>query len=469
MEKTNVESIQSENILGTMPVKQLLRKFAVPATFAMLINALYNMVDQIFIGRGVGYLGNAATTVVFPLMTFSLALSLLFGAGGGAYAAIKLGEGKKEEAEKTLGNTFFILLVVGIFVSIVVQIFKVPILNLFGATEENLSYAIDYATIIVGAFPLSFLDVGMSSLTRSDGHPSLTMKAMIIGASLNVFLDPLFIFKFHWGVKGAAIATALSQCISASIILTYFIFRGNMRLKIKNIRPDFKLIFAFAALGISSFANQFVGVLLQVTLNNSLVYYGNQSQTSGNIALGAMGIIMKISMIIIGICIGIGIGSQPIWGFNTGAKKYQRVKDTYFLSVKYATIVVIVGWIGCVFAPNLILAIFGIDDPKFMDFAVKCIRIVMGVSFATGFQIVTSAYFQASGQPLKATILSLLRQLIILMPLLLILPKFLGLYGIIIAMPISDASASIITSIFAVKETKRLNKLINTSNSSIAI
>lgn len=458
------ENIETENILGTAPVKQLLKKFAVPATISMLINALYNMVDQIFIGRGVGYLGNAATTVVFPLMTFSLALSLLFGAGGGAYSAIKLGEGNKEKAEKTLGNTFFILLVVGIIVMILAETFKVPILKLFGATKENLPYAIDYATIIIAAFPLSFLDVGMSSLTRSDGHASLTMKAMLFGATLNLILDPLFIFKFHWGVKGAALATAISQCISASIILHYFIFKGNMRLKLKNIKPDFKLIVAFSTLGISSFATQFVSVILQITLNNSLVHYGNLSETSGDIALGAMGIVMKISMIIVGICIGIGIGSQPIWGFNTGAKKYVRVKETYFISMKYATMVVFIGWLGCIFAPELILNIFGIIDPKFTVFAVKCLRITMLAIFVVGFQIITSGYFQASGQPLKATILSLLRQVIMLMPLILILPKFFGLYGIIFAIPISDLGAGIVNAIFARKEFKKLNLLIENQN-----
>ena len=286
-----------DNPMGYEPVGKLLKKFAVPSVIAMLVNSIYNIVDQIFIGQGVGYLGNAATTVALPITTIALAVAMLIGAGGNAFAAIKLGEQKKDVAERTLGTVFFTMIIIGILMAVFGLIFLVPMLNLFGATENNLQYAIDYASIILIGIPFVLCGVGGSNFARTDGSPKIAMVSMVVGAVMNTILDPIFIFVFHWGVKGAAIATIMGQIATAIIIMRYFVKSGNMRFKKEYLRFDFPLLKASIALGVSSCITQVSSVFLQIVLNNSLVKYGNMTDVGGDIALSAMGIVMKVSMI----------------------------------------------------------------------------------------------------------------------------------------------------------------------------
>lgn len=448
------------NPLGHKPIGHLLMQFAIPAVISMLVNALYNIVDQIFIGQGVGFLGNAATTVAFPIMTIILSISTLLGAGGSAYASIKLGEKKEEKAEKTLSNVFILLVGIGILIMVVGLVFLQPMLKIFGATEKIMPYAIDYSAIILLGTPFNMLGVGLSNMARTDGNPKISMYSMLIGAVLNTFLDPLYIFVFGWGVKGAAIATITSQIISAIVLIVYFTKKSKMRIRKKNMKLDGVICRGVFGLGISSCITQLASTVLQIIMNNSLVFYGDLSNVGGDVALSAMGIVMKVSMIIVSICIGIGIGVQPILGFNKGAGKPERIKKAYIIAAKAATGVAILGWLACLLIPHLILSIFGTEDANFTNFAIRCMRIFMSGVFCAGFQITSTSYFQATGQPFKASVLSMLRQLLLLIPLILILPNFLGLDGILYAGPIADITSGVVVAFFITYEMRKLTKEI---------
>ncbi len=455
---------QEENPLGYKPVGHLLMQFALPAIIAMLVNSIYNIVDQIFIGQGIGYLGNAATTIAFPIVTIILSMSTLLGAGGSAYAAIKLGEKKEEEAEKTLGTVFLLTLAASGAVMILGFLFMTPMLKLFGATANTMEFARQYTSIILIGTPFNMLSVVLSNMARTDGNPSLSMYAMVAGAVLNTILDPVYIFIFHWGVTGAAIATITSQIISAFVLILYFTTKGkNMRLHKQNMRIDGAICLLALPLGLSSGITQIATTILQVVMNNSLVYYGNQTDVGGDAALSAMGIVNKIGMILISICIGIGIGSQPILGFNKGAERHKRVRRTFLIAATASTAVSFIGWFACQMFPGPILSLFGTQDAQFTQFAVRCLKVYMLGIFTSGFQVVTTSYFQSTGQPLKASVLSMLRQLLLLIPLILILPLSLGLNGILYAGPVADLTSAVIVSQFVLHEVRKLNNVCKSS------
>ncbi|WP_308588883.1 MATE family efflux transporter [uncultured Oscillibacter sp.] len=452
---------RGENQLGCAPVGKLLLSFSVPSIISCLVNSVYNIVDQIFIGQGIGYLGNAATTVSFPLMTMIIAFATMLGSGGSAYAAIKLGEKREKEAEITLNSLFTVSLVTGLVLAAVGLIFLEPLLRLFGGTPEIMPYAKDYAAIVLLGTPFSLVGVLLSSMARTDGNPRLSMYGILIGALLNTILDPIYIFIFHWGVKGAAIATITSQILSACVLFHYFWKRGNMRLRRQLLKPVGRVVKTAVLLGTSSGITQSVACVMQVVMNNSLVFYGDQSPVGGNVALSAMGIVMKIAMILGSVCIGIGVGSQPIFGFNYGAGQLHRVRRTFALAIASATASVALGWLVCQTMPHLILRLFGGGDAQFTAFAVKCLRIYLFGIFCAGFQVVSTNYFQATGQPLKAAILSSLRQLVLLIPLLLLLPLFWGLDGILFAGPVADMGSAVIVALFVIPEMRRLNRQID--------
>lgn len=450
--------IADNNPMGYEPVGQLLRKFAGPSIIAMLVNSIYNLVDQIFIGRGVGYLGNAATTVALPITNIILAIAMLIGVGGNAFAAIKLGEKKTETAEKILGTVFFTLVVLGIIMAVLGIAFLVPMLKLFGATDNNLQMAVDYSSIILIGTPFVLCGVMGSNFARTDGSPKMAMASMLAGAVINTILDPTFIFIFGWGVKGAAIATILGQIASAVIITAYLSKGKRLRLRRQYIRFVPSLVASSTALGLSSCITQVSSVLLQIILNNSLVKYGNMSEVGGDMALSAMGIVMKVSMLIIAVNIGIGTGAQPILGYNKGAENYGRIRQTYLQAAVAATAFSTLGWLICVAFPQYIISLFGKDNMQFAVFAQRCLRIYMAGIFTSGFQMITTSYFQATGQAVKASILSMLRQLIMLIPLIIILPLFFGLDGILYSGPIADISSTVIIVLFTVSEIKKLNE-----------
>ncbi|WP_306530830.1 MATE family efflux transporter [Anaerotignum lactatifermentans] len=453
-------TMDGENPLGVRPIKGLLFSFSIPAIISCLVNSVYNIVDQIFIGQGVGYLGNAATTIAFPLMTIIMAFATLIGSGGSAYAALRLGEGRKREALLTLNNLLVIAIGLGILLAATGLIFLKPILTLFGATETTMPYAIDYTSIVLIGVPFSMVSIALSSMARTDGHPRMSMYGILIGAALNTVLDPIYIFVLGWGVKGAAIATVTAQFVSTVVLCYYFLKKGRMRFTRRFMKPVGRVWYKIFSLGISSGITSLVACIMQVVMNNSLVYYGNQTEITGDVALSAMGIVMKIAMILASVCIGFGIGAQPILGFNLGAKKYARVRHTYLLAVSIATGSILIGWAVCQLAPHLVLSLFGKENQTFTDFAVRCLRIYLGGIFCAGFQIVSTNYFQATGQPLKASLLSMLRQLILLIPLLLILPLFFGLNGLLYAGPCADIGSAVIVALFILPEMRKLNRKI---------
>lgn len=460
MQQQRTLTMDGENPLGVRPIKGLLFSFSIPAIISCLVNSVYNIVDQIFIGQGVGYLGNAATTIAFPLMTIIMAFATLIGSGGSAYAALRLGEGRKREALLTLNNLLGIAIGLGILLAAAGLIFLKPILTLFGATETTMPYAIDYTSIVLIGVPFSMVSIALSSMARTDGHPRMSMYGILIGAALNTVLDPIYIFVLDWGVKGAAIATVTAQFVSTVVLCYYFLKKGRMRFTRRYMKPVGRVWYKIFSLGISSGITALVACIMQVVMNNSLVYYGNQTEITGDVALSAMGIVMKIAMILASVCIGFGIGAQPILGFNLGAKKYARVRHTYLLAVSIATASILIGWAVCQLAPHLVLSLFGKENQTFTDFAVRCLRIYLGGIFCAGFQIVSTNYFQATGQPLKASLLSMLRQLILLIPLLLILPIFFGLSGLLYAGPCADIGSAVIVALFILPEMRKLNRKI---------
>ncbi len=459
-EKTTFQ--EQANPLGYLPISKLLLRFSVPAIVQMLVMSIYNIVDQIFIGQGVGYLGNAATTVTFPMMTISMAFATMLGSGSSAFSAIKLGQKENEAAEKTLTNVFVLAAITGVVFMGLGLIFLEPMLRLFGAIDSVMPYAIDYAYIILLGTPFNMIGVALSNMARSDGSPHLSMYSVLIGAILNCVLDPVYIFVFHWGVKGAAFATITSQMLTVVVLTVYFIKSGkHMKLRTKYIRPDFGIWKRILALGFSAAITQGSACLMQIIMNNSLVYYGNlDPQIGGDVALSAMGIVMKVVMIMVGVGLGIGVGGQPIFGFNYGARKPKRIKECYFLALRFSTLFIVIGWLFCQFMPNQLLSIFGTANEEFTNFAVQCLRIFTSLVILAGFQIVSTQYFQATGQPVKASLLSSLRQLLLLVPLILILPLFFGIKGILYAGPVADAGSAIIVFCFVRVEMKKINKSI---------
>lgn len=462
-----------QNPLGYKPVGGLLLAFAVPSIISCLVNSIYNIVDQIFIGQGVGYLGNAATTVAFPIATILMAFATMIGSGGSAYAAIKLGQQEHEEARGTLNNLLILSTVVGVLAAVLGLIFLEPLLRLFGATDAIMPYAKDYTSIILIGAPFSVIGVGLSNMARTDGSPRLSMYGILIGAVLNTILDPLYIFVFHWGVKGAAVATITSQILSCVILFVYFARRSkkradHMRFEKHLLKPKARIMGKILSLGISSGITSGVACIMQVVMNNSLVHYGNLSAVGGEVALSAMGIVMKIAMILGSVAIGIGIGSQPILGFNIGAEHYHRVRKTYITAAVAATVSITICWAFCQLFPGVVLSLFGGGSPEFDLFATQCLKIYLFGIFCAGFQIVSTNYFQATGQPLKASILSMLRQLLLLIPLLLILPLFFGLNGVLYAGPCADIGSAIIVALFIVPEMKKLNSRVHQEDTETA-
>lgn len=451
------------NPLGYEPIPRLLLRYALPAVTSMVVNAIYNIVDQIFIGHGVGYLGNAATTVAFPMMTITLGLATMLGSGGSAYASIRMGEERPELAERALGNVFLLAIAFGFAAMAVGLIFLTPILTLFGATPGNMAYAQDYARYILMGMPFSICSICLSNLARTDGKPMLAMFSLLAGAVLNIGLDALFMFVFHWGVAGAAIATAISQAVSAAILVIYFFKFSRMRLNRRSLRFSPRICAKFMTLGISSCLLQLAGSAMQIVLNNALVFYGNLSPVTGDVALSAMGIVMKINQIFMAVCIGVSIGNQPILGFNRGARQPRRIKQAYLLAATVATCISVIGWLTFMFAPHIVIRMFGDAEPAFTDFAVHAMKTFLIALFTVGFQIVSTGYFQATGQPLKATALSTLRQILLLIPLILILPRFYGLDGVLYAGPIADLTAAVIVLAFILREIKKLDLWVKES------
>ena len=442
--------------LGEENIGKLLMKFSIPAIVGMLVNALYNVVDRIFIGQipgGVGKIALSGVAVTFPIAITVLSFGMLVGIGTAALISIKLGQQKKEEAEHILGNAVTLIFIISALVTLVGLIFLEPILLQVGASAATLPYAKEYITIILIGVIFQNVGFGLNNTIRSEGNPRIAMYTMLIGGILNTILDPLFIFVFHMGIKGAAIATVISQAVNTIWVLKYFFSEKSiLKIRYKNLKLDAKVVNSIFAIGMSPFSMQLAACIVAIISNRSLAKYG------GDLAIGAMGAITSISMLVLMPIFGINQGSQPIIGYNYGAKKYHRVKHALKLAILAATVITTTGFILIELFPKQLIGIFN-KDPELMAIGVHGIRIYLFMLPIIAFQIISSNYFQAIGKAKVAMFLSLSRQVIILIPLLFILPKFFDLNGVWMSGPASDAIASILTAIFLFIEIKHLNEL----------
>lgn len=407
---------QTQSPFATEPIGRLIVKFAVPSVIVLLVNSLYNIVDQIFIGWGVGYLGNGATNIVFPITIIALALSMMIGNGGAAYLSLKMGEGEVETAKKGVGNAVTLVTIVSILLAVIFLVWIDPILTLFGATDVLRPFALEYGFIIGAGLPFMMISSAINSMIRADGSPKYAMLSMVIGAIINVILDPVFIFVFQMGVKGAAIATIIGQVASFVVSVLYMPHFKSVQLNKSSFAPCAKVSVNIVIFGLSSFITQFAITIVMALTNNLLAKYGAQSVYGAEIPLTATGIVMKVNQIMIAILLGIATGTQPIIGYNYGAKSYHRVKKALEISLIASEIVSVAAFLIFQFAPMSVVSLFGSEEGLYNEFAVKAFRIFLMLCPLTGFQTIAAVYLQAVGKPVKSAILSLARQIIFLCP-----------------------------------------------------
>ena len=452
---------QTENPLGSRPLPQLLRSFAVPSILAMLVSSLYNIVDQIFVGQGVGYLGNAATNVAYPLTTICLSIALLIGVGSAARFNLSLGAGKTEAARRAVGSAVTMMLTLGILYAVLIELFIVPLLQAFGATPDVLPYALDYTRITALGMPLLIAINGMSNLARADGRPTYSMLCMLLGAVINTILDPIFIFVCRWGVAGAAWATVIGQAASFVMAIAYLKRFRNIQLTAADFGFHWAEWRRIAALGMSNSFNQLAMTVVQIVLNNSLKYYGALSIYGSEIPLAASGIIIKVNAILTSVIVGISQGSQPIISFNYGAGQYSRVRGIYRLEIQLSLMISAVGFVAFQFFPRQIVSLFGTGDQLYFEFAVRFMRCYLLMVIVNCVQLLSSNFFAAIGKPVRGVLLSLTRQVFFLVPLILILPLFFGLDGILYAAPIADFIAFVTSAAVMRRELRGLKKMEN--------
>lgn len=438
--------------LETEPIGKLLIKYSVPAIIGMVVTALYNVVDRMFIGHipNVGSLAITGIGITMPISTIILAFSMLIGAGATAQISIKLGQGKKEEASKVIGNAMTLGIIVALIITLVGLTFINPILYKFGASEGTLSYAKAYINIILIGTVFNVIGFIMSNTIRSDGSPKLSAVIMVIGCLTNIVLDWLFIFKFNLGIQGAAIATVISQMLTTIIGLGYYISgKSNIGFKKRNLKLDKKIVIAIVSIGVAPFSMQIAASLIQVMSNNALKTYGS------DLAIGAMTTISSVSLMCLMPIFGLNQGAQPIIGYNYGAQKKERYKEAYLLSLKVATVILTIAFIIVQVFPTVIIGFFN-KEPELMSISIKGIRLYLLTLPIIGIAITGSNFMQSIGKGKESMFISLLRQVILLIPLMLILPRIWGVDGIWIAQPISDFIATVITGIMLVKQFKEV-------------
>ncbi len=438
------ENISRNNPLAAEKISRLIAKFAIPAIISMLVNSLYNIVDQIFIGQGVGMLGNAATNIAFPISIICTATALLLGIGSASNYNLESGAGCPEKAAQIVGTGLSMLVICGTLIGAAVLVFLDPLLHVFGVTPDILPFARDYTGITAFGIPFLILTTGGNHLIRADRSPTYSMACVLTGAIINTILDPLFIFEFHWGIKGAAAATIIGQIISGTLVIYYFIKKRNMDLTISMLRPGAEHIKAISSLGMASCINQIAMAAVQITMNNTLKHYGAQSVYGADIPLACVGVISKVNMVFMAICIGISQGCQPIWGFNYGAKNYARVRETYRKAFAVCMTVGAVCFLCFQLFPRQIVSIFGTGSEEYFHFAERYFKIFMFLTFLNGVQPMSSGFFTSIGKAKLGIAVSLTRQVIFLLPLILIFPLFMGIDGVMYAGPIADGAAALV-------------------------
>lgn len=460
MQNVNAEK---QSPFATQPVGRLILKFAIPCVMALVVNSLYNIVDQIFIGWGVGYLGNGATNVVFPITIIALAFAVLIGDGGAAYMSLKMGEGDMESVKRGAANSTVMVTVVGVVLMALFLIFLKPILTLFGATSSTdpllREYAIQYGYIIGIGLPFTMISTALNAFIRADGSAGFAMFSMLLGAIINTVFDPIFIFACNMGVKGAAIATIMGQIASFIVSVAYIPRFKNFRLDFKSLKLKPRTCGKVLSLGVSSFITQIAITVVMVLFNNLLTNYGALSEYGPDIPMTAMGIVMKVNQIMVSVLVGIAVGAQPIIGYNYGSKNFARVKKAFEISIFAAEAVAIICFFIFQFAPMAVVSLFGSEEGLYNDFAIMSFRIFLMLCPLNGFQTVSAIFLQAIGRPIKSAVVTLARQIVFLIPSAIILPMFIGVSGVLWSGPIADGLAFILALAFILYEIHKLKKL----------
>ena len=462
-----VEQQQSNRYLGEAKIPKLMLKFSIPCVLSLLVSALYNIVDQIFVGNSeLSVLGNAATGVVFPIFIIAQAFAWCAGDGCAAYLNICQGQNNSQNAHKSIGSGITITVIVSLLLMAVFYPLKRQLLTLFGASENSIELAVEYFNIILGFFPVFMAMNMMNSVVRADGSPAWSMASILSGAIINIILDAVFILALKWGMAGAAWATVIGQTVSFAISTFYFIRKTKtFKLVLKSFIPDFKVFSNALKLGMSSFITQMTIVAVAVICNVMLVKYGAKSEYGVDIPIALIAVESKVFTVVISIVVGTVLGCQPIIGYNIGAKKIDRVKKTYFYILLCTVVIGVVFTILFEAAPRAVVGIFGSPDPEqgidpeiYWDFGTKLFRIfLMLVTFTCTIKM-SSIFFQAVGKPVFAIVTSLIRDLVCFIPLICILPIFYGIEGILWAAPISDMIAIIVAVVLTVLYMRSLNK-----------
>ena len=450
---------KEENILGYEKIGKLIRKFSIPCIISLVVNSLYNIVDQIFIGWGVGYIGNGATNVVFPITMLCLAFALMFGDGSSAYLSLKLGEKNKKEASKGVLNGILISIIVSILLCVIIIGFLAQILNLFGCTDALREDAMGYGFFVALGLPFMMIGTTLNSIIRADGSPKYAMTSMVIGAILNVILDPIFIFVFKMGVEGAAIATSISQFVTFAMNVAYLRKLKTIKITRDDIKLKPSIVGRVSMLGISSFITQMSIVLVMAFENNLLGKYGAESEFGSEIPITVLGIVMKISQILNSIIIGIASGAQPIFGYNYGAQNYDRVRKTLKYVLGLSLIVSTIAFLLFQLIPDKLILIFGSGNELYIEFACYAFRTYLMLCICNGIQIPAGIFFQAIGKGVKSAIISLSRQIVFLIPAMVVFVATFGIHGILYAGPFADGLAFVIAGILLILQVRKFKKV----------
>lgn len=454
---------KEENILGYEKIGKLIKKFSIPCIISLLVNSLYNIVDQIFIGWGVGYIGNGATNVVFPITMLCLAFALMFGDGSSAYLSLKLGEKNKKEASKGVLNGILISVIVAVLLCAIIIGFLPQILNLFGCTEALRNDAMGYGFFVALGLPFMMIGTTLNSIIRADGSPKYSMASMVTGAILNIILDPIFIFVFKMGVEGAAIATTISQFVTFAMNVAYLRRLKTIKITKKDIRLKPSVVLKVSMLGISSFITQMSIVLVIAFENNLLGKYGAESEFGSEIPITVLGIVMKISQILNSIIIGIAVGAQPILGYNYGAQNYDRVRKALKYVLGLSLIVSTIAFLLFQLIPDKLILIFGSENELYIEFACYAFRTYLMLCICNGIQIPAGIFFQAIGKGVKSAVISLSRQILFLIPAMVIFGATFGIHGILYAGPLADGLAFVVASVLLILQVRKLKNVENSN------
>lgn len=451
----------SNRYLAQAPIGPLMLKFAVPCILSLLVSSLYNIVDQIFIGQGVGYLGNGATNVVFPITVIALAAALMIGDGCAAFLSICQGQNDTENAHRSVGNAITLLLLCSVVLVILFAVFRDSILAAFGATENNLSYAIDYFNIIIIGIPFYILTNGINSIIRADGSPKFAMMSTLVGCIMNVILDPIAIFVLHWGVTGAALATIAGQIVSTILGIGYLFRARSFRLQRNSFRLRGKLMAKILPLGVSSLLTQLSIVIIMGVMNTTLVKYGAQSEYGADIPMTVVGIVMKVFQIVIAFVVGVAAGCQPIVGYNYGAGNGRRVRQIFKTMMFTEAAIGVISTLAFQLFPIQIISLFGSESELYNRFAGYSFRIFLSTILLCCLHKAISIFLQSLGKPVQSMTLSLLRDFVLCVPLVLLLPLVVepGVMGPLYSAPVADVLTLLVAAVMMAGVWKRLDRM----------